>query len=100
MNEEQVPATTARPNRKWIALAIGGGCAFIACVGVAAALALSFFSPQFAATFNRLVSGVSVTPAAGQPGGAGPAGGSAVQQSGNTMGDPNAPVKIVEYADF
>lgn len=100
MSEEQAPAAATKKNRKWVALAIGGGCALIACVGVVAALALSYFSPQFAGTFNRFISGTSATPATDQAGGLGPSAGSSVAQSGSTMGDPNAPVKIVEYSDF
>ncbi len=96
IQEVPQPAAAAAPpasNRKWIVLAVGGGCAILACAGLVIVLAGAFFAPNVSSQFSRIISGaggLQPTPLAT----------SSVQQPGNTLGDPNAPVKIVEYADF
>ncbi|HEX8993566.1 MAG TPA: DsbA family protein [Anaerolineales bacterium] len=87
---QETPAPPARSNRNWIAIAIGGGCALLACLAVAAALLLRVIAPPLMNQFDRLI--------AGSAGATAPA--SYPPQNANTMGDPKAPVKIIEYADF
>lgn len=98
MEHEQVPPEAPRPeaprrsNLKWIVLAIGGGCALLACAAVVVALAGSFLYPLRRTTSaGTPVPVITSAPVEASP---------ATQQSANTMGDPSAPVKIVEYADF
>ena len=101
MNEEQAQPAPARSNRKWIALAIGGGCALVACLGLVVALAVTFLTPMIART-NQQVTVVSTEVVAPSPvtGGDTQVAGGLAQQPSNTMGNPYAPVTIVEYADF
>ncbi len=90
-------------NTKWIALGIGGGCVVLLCLGAVVALAVTGFW-QFAtkttvAPTAIIEQVVPITPQLVQPDptrapAAAPLG------VGNTLGDPNAPVKITEYADF
>jgi protein-disulfide isomerase len=92
--EEPMQAAPAhRSNRKWIALAIGGGCALLAIGVLITALMLAFFFPAIGRTRSipSPVPGAisAATEASPDP-----------QALGSTLGDPNAPVKIVEYADF
>ncbi len=97
MENEQVqpeaPQAPPRSNRKWIALAIGGGCALLACAGLTVALLVTVVYPGI-----QKRAGAEMPPptTASLPTDTGPA----TQQSSNTLGDPNAPVKIIEYADF
>jgi protein-disulfide isomerase len=91
--EPQQPAP-ARSNRKWIALAIGGGCAILACAAVVVAVVITALVPSVRSRLNPSQLGINATS------GPGDSAGSGLQQSGNTMGDSRAPVKIVEYADF
>ena len=86
-------APPARSNRKWIAIAIGGGCALLACAGLVVALVLTVLYPAIRQT------GRVPTPAA-EPVLVPTEAPSGIQQSGNTLGDPGAPVKLIEYADF
>ena len=101
-NQIQPPESTKTSNRKWIVLAIGGGCALIACIAVVAALAVSYLAPQIAKISGnpKAAPQVNNTPQVNcrmssclqrrdHP-----------QANGNKMGDPNAPVKIVEFADY
>ncbi len=96
------PQAAPRSNTKWIALAIGGGCAIIACGVLVVAVGVSVLCGQGLIDFlcpgrGPATAAQTATPAiAPAQGDAGPA----LQQSGNTLGDPNAPVKIIEYADF
>jgi protein-disulfide isomerase len=91
--EAAPPQASPRSKRKWIALAVGGGCALVALAGLAVALVAAFLYPNIRKT-GSAITGAPTT--ASVPTSAAPA----VQQSSNTIGDPNAPVKIVEYADF
>ncbi len=105
-DQEQAPpqqAGSQRPasfNRRWIAIAIGGGCALLACLALAVVLIGGLIAPQFTSQLNRLISGASGTPTLPAAAATKPVSSASMQQSGNTMGDPNAPVKLVEYADF
>ncbi len=105
---QQPPQTTpSGSNKKWIGLVIGGGCIALACVGLIIGVVL-YFIPVISRTVSptSIIENVvpvtptsiaenlvPVTPGPAQPNA--PSGGPS-----NTMGDPNAPVKIVEYADF
>ena len=104
MLEQQQPQQQPTPpasNKKWIALAIGGGCALVACLGLVVALAVSFLTPKVIQTLNPTGVVENAIPVSPEPNNAGtPGTGVASQGPGNTIGDPNAPVKIVEYADF
>lgn len=98
---QETPTPTARSNRNWIAIAIGGGCALLACLAVAAALLLRVIAPQLMSQLNRLIAGsAGATAPAPINGPRTPSPASHPAQHANTMGDPNAPVKIIEYADF
>ncbi len=90
---QEPPSPPARSNRNWIAIAIGGGCALLACLVVIAALALRAIAPQLIGQFNQIIAGAASTPASAP-------GGVRTPAQGSYMGDPNAPIKIVEYADF
>lgn len=85
---------------KWAALAIGGGCALIVCLALALALAARFLGPQIGGIFSQINPGVNGTPESTRVNIVLPALRPHPQAKGNTMGDPNAPVKIIEYADF
>ncbi|HEY9152859.1 MAG TPA: thioredoxin domain-containing protein [Anaerolineales bacterium] len=101
-NQVQPPETNQPSNRKWIVLAVGGGCALIACIAVVVAVALAEFpllnktisgnpspAPQDNNTTQNQTANVVMPPTRDHP-----------QANGNKMGNPNAPVKIVEYADY
>ena len=83
-------SAAGRPNRKWLVMAIGGGCSLLACAAILTTLIVTLLVPsvtnrvsqQVIATANL----VTQQPAANQP--------------ANTMGDPSAPVKVIEFADF
>lgn len=85
---------------KWIALAIGGGCALLACLGLVLVLALRFLSPQIGGIFDQIQTGSNSTPVPTPGNIAAPPSQPHPEANANTMGDPKAPVKIVEYADY
>jgi protein-disulfide isomerase len=101
-NQIQPPEPTKTSNRKWIILAIGGGCALIACIAVVAALAVTVLAPQIAKISGnpKLAPQVNNTPQVQMPNVVMPPARDHPQANGNDMGDPNAPVKIVEFADY
>ena len=73
---------------------MGGGCALLACVGLIVALAITFLQPratQSNAAPSPIANAVEVSPQVTNATSSGP---------GNTMGKANAPVKLIEYADF
>jgi protein-disulfide isomerase len=81
---------------KWTLLIIGGGCALLACAALAVLLAAFYLGPQAGGVLsevNVFLNGTSEVPQAGivtpHP-----------DQKANSMGDPNAPIKIIEYGDF
>lgn len=91
--EQLQTAAQPRSSRKWIIIAVGGGCALLACAALVVALVGSFLYPSVRRTIGggTPVPAITSAPAEASP---------AVRQSANTLGDPNAPVKIIEYADF
>ncbi len=109
-NQTQPAPPSNTSNRKWIILAIGGGCALIACVVVAAAITFALLAPVTGNTFSIIniittptsqASNPSNTPQVSIPSNVViPQPRQHPQADGNKMGDPNAPVKIIEYADF
>lgn len=106
--QQTPPSNTS--NRKWIILALGGGCALIACLVVAAAIAIAVFAPTTAQVFSGITQSATSTPLVSIPSSVPqvvipsnvivPQPRQHPQADGNKMGDPNAPVKIIEYADF
>jgi protein-disulfide isomerase len=84
---------------KWIALWIGGGCAVLACAGLVIALAGSALIRRSGHVSNPPTPAVLELPAFTEVA-ATQAPPTSMQQASNTLGDPGAPVKIVEYADF
>ncbi len=117
MLQEQMPQSTEQPqkpeqpapaprrsNRKWIVFGIAG-CALLLCaglvVGVGATLIvnrLGVTPPQ--PTVKALQVPVTLLPEQPTVVATGPAQAVAPQQPTNSMGDPNAPVKLIEFADF
>ena len=85
---------------KWAALAVGGGCALIACLALALVLVARFFGPQIGGIFSQVQVGLQGTPEPTQAKIVSPTPRPHPEANANTMGDPNAPVKIIEYADF
>lgn len=101
MIDEQTPQTSSPSNRKWIALAVGGGCALAACLGLVVALAVTVLMPKLGGSISRFLPVVTATAGPNETSGNSPAGsGAQLRQNANTLGDPDAPVKMVEYADF
>jgi protein-disulfide isomerase len=107
----QTPQAPKASNARWIALAVGGGCALVACIIVVVALLLPCVIPVGRCQIPLIPSPAQATnvPAPGQAGNTPAPGASGVvmppardhpQANGNAMGDPNAPVKVIEYADF
>ncbi len=105
-NQIQPPEAKKTSNRKWIVLAVGGGCALIACIAVVAALTLTLLGAQIGKIFSSIsvnpntMPQVNNTPQSQLPNVVMPPARDHPQANGNNMGDPNAPVKIVEFADF
>ena len=85
---------------KWIALAIGGGCALVACLGLVLVLAFRFLGPQIGGIFSQIQVGSNSTPEPTPGNTVAPPSRLHPEANANTMGDPKAPVKIVEYADY
>ena len=101
-NQIQSPEANQTSNRKRIVLLIGGGCALVACIVVIIAIALAEIpflqktisgNPSSMPQVNNMPQNQAVNvvmpPARDHP-----------QANGNKMGNPNAPVKIIEFADF
>ncbi len=95
-NKPQQPVAPSGPRSKvkWIALAIGGGCSLLACAVVLVALAATAVIPIWPVSKQPATPVENAIPVMPQ------STGTSAQGPGNTMGDPNAPVKMVEYADF
>ena len=96
MSEDQIKREPAqnKGTPKWLWWAIGGGCVLLLCIVSVVILALAVLGPNIGKTFSSINTGLN-TPAANAPNS-----NQSVQAKGNSMGDPNAPVKIIEYADF
>lgn len=106
-DEISEPATNPAPqkssNTKWFLLIGGGGCALLACAVLAVLLAARFLGPQVSGPVSQIKAVVAGTPTVPAPLAAGvntPPPRTHPNANANAMGDPNAPVKIVEYADF
>ena len=85
---------------KWTALTIGGCLVVIACLALVVVLTGRFLDPQIGGVISQIVLGLNGTSDVTQVNTATPASTSPPESKFNTMGDPNAPVKIIEYADF
>ena len=112
-NQSQPPEANKPSNQKWIVLAIGGGCALIACIVVVVALTLTTFGPAIGKTFSSIsinpnialqvtndTPQVTEPPQSTAPNVVMPPARDHPQADGNKMGDPNAPVTITEFGDF
>jgi len=103
---EPTPQPTKNSNLKWIVLAVGGGIVLIACIAVLAALAVAYFAPMFRKSSSansgnpNIATQVTTSPQSQVLNVVMPPVRDHPQANGNKMGDPNAPVKIIEYADF
>jgi protein-disulfide isomerase len=88
MVEDQIqqPETPKKSNPQLVWWLAGGGCVILLCAAVLVG-ALLWMGPQITQRF----SGPPVVTPEANP---------RPQASGNTMGDPNAPVRIIEYGDF
>ncbi len=102
MLENQSESTPAKKesNTPWTALAIGGGCALLACLGLVVVLAATVVSPKINGIFNQINFGLANTAQSPLIDTATPESQLLPNVNANTMGDPNAPVKMIEYADF
>ncbi len=108
---QQSPSVPARSNRRWIVLGIAG-CAMLLCAALVVGFGATFLANRLAGpvlppTVEAVQVPVTLIPdqpalAATEPVLVNPAAVPTVTvaQAANTMGDPNAPVKITEYADF
>jgi len=85
---------------KWTALTIGGCLVVIACFALVVVLAGRYFNPQIGGVIRYIMSGLNGTSEVTQINTVTPASISQPESRFNTMGDPNAPVKMIEYADF
>jgi protein-disulfide isomerase len=81
---------------KWTALGIGGCLVLVACLALVFVLTGRLLQPQIGGVFSQITTGVN----GDQVNIASPVVGPHIQSKFNTLGDPNAPVKIIEYADF
>ncbi len=99
-NQTQAEPVQKVSKIKWAALAIGGGCVLIACLSLALILAGNLLSPKIVGIFSQVHKGLTATPLSTEVNVVSPALRPHPQAKGNTMGDPKAPVKIIEYADF
>lgn len=81
---------------KWLWWAIGGGCALLLCIAIVGILAFAVLGPTIGKTFSSIDTGLNTPVLLNTP----VPNTNNFQTKGNTLGDPNAPVKIIEYADF
>ena len=115
MSAEQIATkqeSAPESKQTWVWWLVGGGCVLLACCVLIAVLAGAFFmlSPQTGQVFSTItteVPSLPQTPLATQqpfvPGSGNvdlPEPRQHPMAESNRMGDPNAPVKIIEYADF
>jgi protein-disulfide isomerase len=103
-NQSQHGQANKASNQRRIVLIVGGACALIALIAVVIAVALAVLGPAIGKTFSSVATDLSGTPqvqsSAAAPNVVMPPARDHPQANGNKMGDPNALVKIVEYADF
>jgi len=99
LKEETQQGPSKKPaNPKWVVLAISGACAGIACLVLGVVLVGAVLSPRIGGVFNQIrllpnhapestqIATMEISPHA--------------LKNANYMGDPKAPVKMIEYADF
>ena len=86
MIENEIPETQPQKNTsiKWIILALGMGCAILACMSLIFALIVRNYFPQLTTSKSTRTNISTPIP----------------NQKPNSLGDPNAPVKIIEYGDY
>ena len=96
MNENQITQEPAqnKGTPKWLWWVIGGGCVLLLCIVVIIIGALAVLGPNIGRTFSSISTGAG-TPVMNVPNS-----NQSTQPKGNSLGNPNAPVKIIEYADF
>jgi len=97
MIEDQDKPKTAQNSGspKWLWWAIGGGCLLLLCCTVIGIAALTLMGPSVSKTFSSVSTETSFTPEVSPPDpNVHP------ETNSNSMGDPNAPVKIMEFSDF
>lgn len=103
-NQNPVESPNKTSTVKWILLIGGGGCVLLACAALAVVLLANFIGPQVGGAFSQINAAIEGTPsptaAAPQVDVNTPGPRPHPDANANTMGDPNAPVKIIEYADF
>jgi protein-disulfide isomerase len=75
-------------SKNQIYLLVGGGCVLALCAVAAMLVGILYFSPLLADKFNPVKQIATTTPA------------SDLNTDGNSMGDPNAPIHIIEFGDF
>lgn len=85
-NQVQAQQPEKKPNPQLVWWLAGGGCVLLLCAAVFVG-ALLLLGPRFAQVLSP---SEAVAPESG----------SHPQANGNSMGDPNAPVRIIEYGDF
>ncbi len=112
MLSEQKPQETQEPvqpqqpapqhsNRNWLPWVIGGGCVLLVCAGVAVVAVGALLMQRVSGTVSQQPPATMEVAIPVQPGATAiPTPHVAAQQPPNSMGDLNAPVKIIEYADF
>ena len=99
-NHTQPEPAQKNSKLKWTVLVIGGGCVLIACFALVFVLAARFLSPQIGGIFSQVNIGLNGTPQPTKINIVIPNPRPHPEANGNTMGDPKAPVMIIEYADF
>jgi protein-disulfide isomerase len=85
---------------KWSALTIGGCFVVIACLALAVVLDGRFLGSQIGGVVSHIILGLNGTSEVTQVNTVSPTSQSHPESRFNILGDPNAPVKMVEYADF
>ena len=99
-NQNQPKPAQMDPRIKWTTLVIGGGCALIACLVLSLVLVGRFLGPQIGSISSQVQIGLNSTPRITRLTTASPTSRPHPEAKANTLGDPKAPVKIIEYADF
>jgi protein-disulfide isomerase len=93
--ETQVQQPQNNGTPKWLWWVLGGGCVLLMCVAVVVIVALTILSPTVGKTFSSISTEIGSTPQVNMPDL-----GQYPSAKGNTLGDPNAPVKMTEFSDF
>ena len=75
-------------SRNQIYLIVGGGCVLAVCAVAALLVGTLYIAPKFADQLNPVEEVATVEPVA------------ALEANGNSLGNPNAPIHIIEFGDF